>query len=86
MRIYSGLGIGANYVSVTGVPVDIEGTTVAADGGYHIVKYDISDWSKLAVTGTAFDKTAMKTMFIRVSANTTITIDEIVFATSELTF
>ena len=86
MRIYSGLGIGANYVSVTGVPVDIEGTTVAADGEYHIVKYDISDWSKLAVTGTAFDKTAMKTMFIRVSANTTITIDEIVFATSELTF
>ena len=79
MRIYSGTGIGANYVSVTGA-------TVAADGEYHIVRFDISDWSALTATGTAFDKIGMKTMLIRSSVAATLTFDEVIFASEELTF
>ena len=79
MRIYSGTGIGANYVSVTGA-------TVAADGEYHIVRFDISDWSALTATGTAFDKTGMKTMLIRSSVAATLTFDEVIFASDEIAF
>ena len=79
MRIYSGTGIGDNYVSVTGA-------TVAADGEYHIVRFDISDWSALTATGTAFDKIGMKTMLIRSSVAATLTFDEVIFASEELTF
>ena len=79
MRIYSGTGIGANYVSVTGA-------TVAADGEYHIVRFDISDWSALTATGTAFDKTGMKTMLIRSSVAATLTFDEVIFASDEIEF
>ena len=79
MRIYSGTGIGANYVSVTGA-------TVAADGEYHIVRFDISDWSALTAAGTAFDKTGMKTMLIRSSVAATLTFDEVIFASDEIEF
>ena len=79
MRIYSGTGIGANYVSVTGA-------TVAADGEYHIVRFDISDWSALTASGTAFDKTGMKTMLIRSSVAATLTFDEVIFASDEIEF
>ena len=77
MRLYSGTGIGNNYVSVTG-------TSVAADGEYHIVRFDVSNWSGLTATGTAFDKNGTKTMLIRTSVATTLTIDDVIFSTSEL--
>ena len=53
---------------------------------YHIVRFDISDWSALTATGTAFDKTGMKTMLIRSDVAATLTFDEVIFASEELTF
>ena len=77
MRIFSGLGIGSNYASVSG-------TAVKADGEYHIVKFDISNWDALTKTGTPFDKSGSKTMLIRTSAAATLTIDDVIFSTCEL--
>ena len=77
LRFYSGLGITSNYAYTSG-------TSVKADGEYHILKFDISDWDALTKAGTAFDKSGTQTMLIRTNVAATLTIDDVIFSTCEL--
>lgn len=77
VRLYSGSGIGQNYVSLNGVSVN-------ADGNSHTIMFDISNWDSLIATGTKFGKTDVKTILIRTNVASTMTIDDVVFSTSEL--
>ena len=77
IRLFSGTGIGNNYVTVTG-------STVKTEGEYQIIKFDISNWSGLSATGTAFEKSGTKTMLIRTGVAATLVVDDVILSTSEL--
>lgn len=77
VRFYSGIGIGQNYVSLNAV-------TVSADGNYHTIRFDISNWDSLSLAGTKFKKTDVKTFLIRTNVASELTIDDVTFSAGEL--
>lgn len=77
VRFYSGIGIGNNYVSLNAV-------TVSADENYHTIRFDISNWDSLNLTGTKFKKTDVKTFLIRTNVASELTIDDVTFSAGEL--
>ena len=81
VRLYKSIGISNDYYSVTG-------TTVATKADYRIVRYDISDWSKLTVKGAAdFTKSEVNTFFIgSLASAATFVIDDVIISSSEIEF
>ena len=56
------------------------GQDVKADGAWHLVRVDMGN---LSATGTAFDKTEIKTMFVMSSVVASVKTDDIVFTKDE---
>ena len=81
IRLYKSVGISNDFYQ-------LEGKTVVARNDYRIVKFDISDWSKLTVRGAAnFTKSEVKTLFFGSFATAaTFVIDDVILSASELSF
>ena len=81
LRLYQSIGISNDYYT-------IQGETVETKGDYRIVRFDISDWSKLTVKGSAnFEKAAVHTMFIgSYSTASNFIVDDIILASTEIDF
>ena len=81
IRLYKSIGISNDYYTLIG-------TTVATVGDYRILRYDISDWSKLTVKGAAnFTKSEVNTLFFgSLASAATFVVDDIILSASELSF
>ena len=81
IRLYSTAWITDNYYNVLG-------TTVETKNDYRIVRYDISDLSRVEAKGSAdFDKSAMSAIFIgSLSSAATFVVDDLIFASVEISF
>ena len=81
LRLYQSIGISNDYYT-------IQGETVETKGDYRIVRFDISDWSKMTVKGSAnFEKDAVRTMFIgSLATASNFIVDDIILANTEIDF
>ena len=81
LRIYSDAGITANRTK------GIAATTIIEFDGYKIIRFDISQWDNVGFNSAAFTKDDIKTVaLVGAYKGTNLTIDDIIFASEELTF